>query len=230
MNNDTGYISIENEGVAMDTKRPTVVTIAAILLVILALFVAGLGLAGQFGLLRRGGANRQFASGQFRNRSFNLPNGGTNNGSPQGTFPNGGNGTFPNGGNGTFPNDQNGTGTTNNFPRTFTGGTGITGLAGLFRFLRPVTIGLDIALLLLAGLAAFGIFKGKRWGQILAIVIAVLLILLAIPSFIRIFSAVVLIENLVRILLAVAVIVLLLLPNSRKVFAKAEDLELDDMN
>ncbi len=199
----------------MDTKRPPVVTIAAIVLVVLALFVAGLGIAGQFGLTR---GNRQFVAGQFRNRNFALPNGGvnnggTNNGSPLGTLPN---------------NGLGGTGTTNNFPRTFTGSTGGTGLTRLFRLLRPVTIGLDIVLLILAGIAAFGIFRGKRWGQILAIVIAVLLLLLAIPGLLRIFTAAVLIENLVRILLAVVVIVLLLLPASRKTFATVDNLDIDE--
>jgi ABC-type glycerol-3-phosphate transport system permease component len=192
-------------GVEMDTKRPTIVTIAAILLVVLALFVAGLGIAGQFGLTR---GNRQFNASQFRNRPFNPQNGGTFNGNPIGALPNG----------------QNDQGTTPNFNRNFSGGTG---LIRLFRFIQPITIGLDIAMLILAGIAAFGLFKGKRWALILAIVLAVLLILLTIPSMIRIFSAVVLIENLVRILLAVAVIVLLLLPVSRKAFAPVDDLDLD---
>jgi hypothetical protein len=198
-----------NEGVKMDTKRPPVVTIAAILLVILALFVAGLGIAGQFGLTR---GSRQFAAGQFRNRNFTFPNGGSNNGSPIGSLPNG----------------QNGTGTTPNFNRTFPGATGATGITRLIRLIQPVIIGLDILMLILAGVAAFAIFKGKRWGVILAIVLAVILLLLTIPGFIRIFSAVVLIENLARILLAVAVIVLLLLPASRKAFATVEDLDIDE--
>ncbi len=216
----------------MDTKRPTVVTIAAILLVVLALFVAGLGIASQYGLLGRGGlGGRAFAASQFR-RNFNSQNGGTFNnnggtfGNNGGTFGNNG-GTFGNNGGsiGTLPNGQTGQGTgTTTFPRTFSGGSGLT---SLFRLLRPITLGLDIGLLVLAGIAAFGIFKGKRWGVILAIVIAVLLLLLTIPSLIRIFSAVVLIENLVRILLAVAVVVLLLLPASRKAFATAEDLDMD---
>jgi hypothetical protein len=197
------------EGVEMDTKRPPVVTIAAILLVVLALFVAGLGIAGQFGLTR---GNRQFAAGQFRNRNFTFPNGGANNGSPIGNLPNG----------------QNGTGTTPNFNRTFPGTTGATGITRLIRLIRPVTIGLDIVLLILAGVAAFAIFRGKRWGLILAIVLAVIILLLTIPGFIRIFSSIVLIENLARILLAVAVIVLLLLPASRKAFATVDDLNLDE--
>jgi len=188
------------------TKRPAVVTIAAILLIVLALFVAGLGIASQYGLLGRGFGNRQFAAGQFRNRSFNPPNGGTTNNGPVGTL----------------PNDQSNQGTTPNFTRTFSGGTGLT---RIFRLLRPVTIGLDVVLLILSVVAAFGLFRGKRWGVILAIVLAVILILLAVPSLFRIFSAVVLIENLVRILLAVAVIVLLLLPSARKSFAVVEDVD-----
>ena len=183
----------------MDTKRPTVVTIAAILLVILALFVTGLGVASQYGLLGQGFGNRPFAAGQFRNRT--IPQGGnqSNNNNPIGSLPNG----------------QTDQGTTPNFNRTFTGGTGLSSIA---RFLRPVTVGLNIILLILSGVAAFALFKGKRWGIILAIVLAAIIILLTIPSLIRIFSAMVLIENLVRILLAVGVIILLLLPSSRKVY------------
>lgn len=191
----------------MDTKRPTLVTIAAILLVVLGLFVAGLGIANQYGL---GRTNRAFAASQFRNRSFPSQNGGQFNNNPIGTIPNG------------QTNGQTDQGTTPNFNRTFAGGTGRTGLASILRILRPVTLGLDLGLLVLAGVAAFAMFKGKRWGQILAIVVAAIILLLTIPSLIRIFSAVVLIENLVRILLAVAVIVLLLLPTTRKTYAAAK--------
>lgn len=182
----------------MDTKRPSVVTIAAILLVVLALFVAGLGIASQIGL---GRTDRAFAAGQFR-RNFNSQNGGQFNNNPFGTLPGG----------------QTNQGTTPNFNPTFTGGSG---LARLLRVLRPITLGLDIALLILAGIAAFALFTGRRWGQILAIVVAVIILILTIPNLIRIFSTVVLIENLVRILLAAVVIVLLLLPSTRKTMATA---------
>jgi hypothetical protein len=183
------------------TKRPPVVTIAAIVLIVLAVFVAGLGIANQFGLLGRAGfGGRTFFNNQLRNRNFVPPNG------------------FPSGG---FTNNQ---GTTPNFTPNR---TGITGITRLFSFLGPVTIGLDIALLILAIVAGIGLFKSKRWAAILAIVLAVLLILLAIPGMLRIFSAVVLVENLVRILLGVAVIVLLLLPASRKSFAPPQELDMD---
>jgi hypothetical protein len=186
----------------MDTKRPSVVTIAAILLLVLGLFVAGLGIANQFGL---GGANRAFVAGQFRNRNFNPQGGGQFNNNPIGALPNDG---------------QTNQGATPNFNRNFTGGTR-TGITGFLRVFRFVSLGLDIAILILAVVAAFGLIKGKRWGQILAIVIAAITLLLTIPNFIRIFSAIVLTENIIRILLAAAVIILLLLPTSRKTIATA---------
>ena len=197
-------INTENK---TNPKRPAVVTIAAILLIVVSLFVAGLGISSQYGLLGQGFGGRQFGAGQFRNRAFTPPNGFPSNG-------------LPNNG---FPNDQNNGGTMPNFTPNRQVGTGFT---RLFRLMRPLTIGLDIGLLILAGIAAFGLFKSKRWGAILAIVLSVLLILLAIPGFLRIFSAITLIENLARILLALGVIVLLLLPVARKSYLPAQDNEL----
>lgn len=184
------------------TKRPAVVTIAAIVLIVLAVFVAGLGIANQFGLFGRAGlGNRVFLNGQTRNRNF----------IPQNGFPSNG-----------F-NNNNG-GTTPNFTPNRTVGTG---LISLFRLIGPITLGLDIALLILAVLATIGLLKVKRWAAIMAIVLAVLLILLTIPGMLRIFSAVTLVENLIRILLGVTVIVLLLLPGSRRAFASVTDDDLD---
>lgn len=211
----TNTESTNPETANKDTKkRPTVVTVAAILLIVLSLFVAGLGIANQYGLLGQGFGNRQFVARNGQNRSFN----------PQGGFPQGG---FPQGGSpqGGFQNDPNNPGTTPNL--TFNR-QGNTGLASLLRTLRPITLALDIILLVLAGVAVFGLFKSKRWGKILAIVISVLVILLTIPSMIRIFSTVTLAENLVRILLAVAVIVLLLLPTSRKSYATSKTGDVDE--
>jgi heme A synthase len=191
----------------MNTQRPAVVTIAAILLIVLSLFVAGLGIASQYGLLGRGLGNRQFVAGQFRNRNFTPQNGVPFNSGPSTGL----------------PNDQNNQGTTPNFtPNQQVG----TGFARLIRLIRPVTIGLDIVLFVLSVVAGIGLFKNKRWGAILGIVLAILVILLTIPGMLRIFSAVVLIENLVRILLAVAVIVLLLLPTARKSYVPAHDSDL----
>jgi hypothetical protein len=191
----------------MSTKRPAAITIGAVLLLILALLVAGLGIANQFGfgLLGRGIAGGRFLTGRSGIRNFNPQNGFPQNGFPQNGFPQ--NGT---------PNDQNNQGTTPNFTQNRQLGTGIS---SIFRFLAPISLGLDIMLLVLSIIAVIGLFMTKRWGEILAIIISVLMILLTIPNIIRIFTPVVLIENLVRIALAVAVIVLLLLPVSRRAFA-----------
>jgi hypothetical protein len=197
-----------NDMIKTITKRPTVVTIAAILLLVLSLFVAGLGIASQYGLLGQGFGGSQFVrNGQ--NRNFN-----SQGGFPQGSFPQGG-----------FSNGQNDQGTTPNFTPNR---QAITGLARINRILRPVTLALDIILLVLSVVAAIGLFMSKRWGAILAIVLAGLVILLTIPGFLRLFSTVVLVEDLVRILMAVAVIVLLLLPSARKAYAPAEE-EIDEV-
>jgi hypothetical protein len=189
----------------MNTKRPAVITIGAVLLLILSLLVAGLGVANQFGLLGGGIARGRFLAGRTGNRNFTPQNGFPQNGFPQNGFPQNG-----------FPNDQNNQGTTQNFTPNRQFGTGIFTVA---RLLRPISLGLDILLLVLSVVAAIGLFKTKRWGAILAIVVSVLMILLTIPNMIRIFSAVMLIENLARILFAVAVIVLLVLPVSRRAYA-----------
>ena len=183
-------------------RRPTVVTIAAILLIVLTLFVTGLGIASQFGLGGSGFGNRPFITGQNGNRNFTPPNGFPFNGLPSNGAPSTG-----------FPNDQTGQGgtTTFNFNRQRA-----TGLASVLRFLQPVMIGLDVVLLVLAGVAVIGLFKSKRWGSILAIVVAALVVLLTIPGMLRIFSPITLVENLLRILMGVAVIVLLLLPSARR--------------
>jgi hypothetical protein len=183
-----------------------VVTIAAILLLVVSLFVAGLGIASQYGLLGQGFGNRQFGAGQIPNRNFTPPNGFPSNG-------------FPNNG---VPNDQNNGGTTPNFTPNRQFGTGFS---SILRLIQPVMIGLDILMLILAIVAAIGLFKSKRWGMILAIVISIILILLAIPGMLRIFSTVVLVENLVRIILAIAVVVLLLLPSARKLYATSENID-----
>ena len=188
----------------MSTQRPALVTIAAILLLILSLLVAGFGMARQFGLYGIGFGRGQFVPGQLRDRNFN----------PQGGFPQGG---FPQGG---FPNDQNNQGTVPNFAPNQQMGIGI---ARIFRLIRPVMIALNVILLVLAVVAAIGLFKSRRWAAILAIVLASLLLLTTIPGLLRFFSPVMLIENVVQMLLALAVIVLLLLPSARNSYLPVKE-------
>jgi hypothetical protein len=202
----------------MNTKRPAVITIGAVLLLILSLLVAGLGVANQFGfgVLGRGIGGGRFLTGRTGNRNFTPQNGFPQNGFPQNGFPQNG-----------LPNDQNNQGTTPNFTPNRQFGTGIS---SVFRLLGPIMIGLDILLVILSIVAVIGLFKTKRWGMILAIITSVLMILLTIPNMIRIFTPLVLIENLVRIVLAVAVIVLLLLPVSRRTFAGVVDEEQEQVD
>jgi heme A synthase len=178
-------------------------------LIVLSLFVAGLGIANQYGLLGQGFGNQPFGAGQIRNRDFN-PQGGF----PQGGFPQGG---FPQGG---FPNDQNNQGTTPNFAPNQQSGVGI---ARIFRLIRPVTIVFNVLVLVLAVVAAIGLFKSRRWAATLAIVLSILMLLGSFPGLLRIFSPVMLIENVVRMILAVAVIVLLLLPSARNSYQPVKD-------
>jgi hypothetical protein len=200
----------------MNTQRPPVVTIAAILLIILSLFVGGLGLANQSGLLGIAPGNPQFSRGGLPGRD-QFP-GGNN---PQGRFPEGG---FPQDGNtqdaqpfGGLPNDPNNSGQTPSFTPNRQFGSGVS---MLFSLIRPVLIALNILLIGLGILVGIGLFKTRRWAAVLAVILSVLLIVSAIPGFLPIVSVLLLVENLVRIGLALAVIVLLLLPSARKSFAR----------
>ena len=201
-------INVEEE-VPMKSKRPAVITIAAILLLVLSLFVAGLGIASQYGLLGQGFGPQQFGAGQLRTRNFNPQSG-----FPQGGFPQGG---FPQGG---FPNDQNNQGTTPNFTPNQQMGIGF---ARIFRLIRPVSIAFNVILLVLSFVAAIGLFKSRRWGATLAITLGVLMFLTAIPGLLRIFSTVLLIENVVRMLMAAVVVILLLLPSARKSYLPVKE-------
>jgi hypothetical protein len=196
----------------MKTKsRPVILKIAAIVLAVLILFSAGLALARNYGLLPNAGfAGRQGLGARRFTGNFQNGNG---NGNFQ-TFQNG-NGT------GTSPND-NGTGT-----GTFQNGTGTgtfqrssTAFA-LTRVLRTVTLYLNYGLLVFGLLAVVGVWMVKKWGAVLAIISSILVFLTTVPGLLRINFAtwLTITEAVVKILLAVAVIVLLLLPASRKAYA-----------
>ncbi len=200
-------------------KRPTVITVAAILLLVLTVFVAGLGIASRYGLLGRGFGNRAFVAGQFRNPNFTPPNGFSSNGRSNG-FNGGQTGQGTNG----FTGGLTGNGTN---PSFVPNRAGASGLARLLRGFNTVTFVLDIVLFGLAIVAAVGLFKIKRWAVILSIVLAVLVILLTIPGMLRIFSSIVLIEDLLRIGLGIAVIVLLLLPTARRAYLPAPEDDFD---
>ncbi|HEY5159029.1 MAG TPA: hypothetical protein VII93_13800, partial [Anaerolineales bacterium] len=149
----------------MSKLNSTTLTIAAILLVILALLVMATPLLRTTtGFTNRTG-NRTFTPGS----AFPTPQGGFTPG--QGFVPGqGGTGT-------------GGTGTGGNTPQRFTGANG--GASTLFRigFLSGVTGTIVYALLLLVSLgASLGMFMTKAWGKILGIIMAIVYALLALVS------------------------------------------------
>jgi hypothetical protein len=218
----------------MNTKRPVILTIATILLVVLVLFSSGLALARNFGLVRQnfggaGFAGRRFAAGGGQG---NFPQGGFNNAQP-GTLP----GSGAEGGTGTFqlpgninPNNPNAQ-TNPNFQNFQGRGTG--GASGLMGIFRLATMVLNISALVLGLVAAFGLWKQKKWAAVLAIILASLLLLTSLTGFtvlLRFFAPLAFAESFFKVLLAAAVIVLLLLPASRHAYsalAPEDDLAAD---
>jgi len=206
----------------MNPKRPVTLIIATIVLIVLVLFSSGLTLASNFGLLGStfgadGLAGRRFMPGSG---SGNLPGDGFNNLQP-GTRPDFGNGQpLDNSG------SNGGTSQTNPNYQNFQGRTG--GINTLSRIIRIATIGLYSAVLILGLLAAFGLWKQKKWAAILAIILSALILLLSIPDLLRIFSWLILGETFLKVLLSLAVIILLLLPASRRAYSPAPALDLDD--
>jgi len=74
------------------------------------------------------------------------------------------------------------------------------------------------ALMIVCGLIAFGgLWTWKRWGIVMAVITSVIVIVMSAVSYFGMISIVMLIENIVKILIALAVIVLVLLPGSKVV-------------
>jgi len=184
--------------------------IAAVLLLVLALlFMASPLLRGSTAFSARSGITRQF-NGQT------LPNGGTGT-----TAPRPGTGTTSPGGQNGFPgqgSDLQGQGNSTNPARQFGGQGG--GLLG-FGLLSGTTGTIVYAIALLVSLAAaVGMFITRRWGQVLGIVMAVIYLILALVSFLPMIllgfrgalNGLSLGLSILRLVLAMAVIVLALIP------------------
>ena len=186
--------------------------IAAVLLLVLALlFMTTPLLRGSTAFTARTGANRQF-TGTFvpRNGSGTTSQGGQNFIPTPGTGSQGQG--FTGQGGTTFPNRQ------------FAGqGSGLLGLS----LLSGLTGTIVYAIALLVSLAAaLGMFLAKRWGQVLGILMAVVYLLLALVSFLpmilagflRGLNSLSLGLSILHLVLAMAVIVLALIP-AKKVTA-----------
>jgi hypothetical protein len=121
-------------------------------------------------------------------------------------------GIFPSNPPGGFPGNEQG-GYPGNAP---SGGFPRNGLFRLFRVLDIVQIVYVIILFIISLIAGYGLWKMKRWGMVLAIILAVLALLAAAPSLLRVFSLLLIAQALLRIAVAIAIIVLVSLPISRK--------------
>jgi hypothetical protein len=186
-------------------------TIAAILLIVLALLFMATPLLRISGASGRAGFNRQF-------------NGQTNPGSGNG-FVNPGNGTPAQGGN--FPNGGfQGQGNSTNPNRQFAGRGSLLRLG----FLSGLTGIIVYTIALLVSLAAaLGMVFTKRWGQILGIVMGAIYLILALFSFLptillgfaRAINGLNLGLTIAHVVLALAVIVLAII-SAKKVKIPAE--------
>lgn len=129
---------------------------------------------------------------------------------PQGTFTPGEN---P-GGNGSFPQGEvpQGGRPQGNFSPTN------SGLSGVWRILQNVLYVVELALGILA---IAGMMLKKNWGLILGIIVAFAVFVISVIGLFRMFTTPTLVMNIVKILLAAAVIVLSLLPKTRQSFSTA---------
>jgi len=185
-------------------------TIAAVILLVLALLVMATPLLQATSAAGRTGFNRQF-TGQF---APGTGNGTTSTGGQNGFSNQGSTGQGFTGQNNGIPNQGNSTNTNRAF------GNGTRSLFG-FAFLRGITGTIVYAILLLVSMAAaVGMFLTKRWGQVLGIVLGVVYLLLALVSslplillsFASALNGLSLGLSILRIVLALAVIVLALIP------------------
>jgi len=184
-------------------------TIAAIVLIVLALLFLVTPLLGLNGITRSGNFPRSFNGQTFQ---------GGQNGSPgQGNGP-----TFFQGNPNATPGQGNnfqGQGGTNNFPtRQFGARSGLFGLGLPGGTAGTIVYGIA---LLVSLVAAVGMFNAKRWGQVLGIIMAVFYALLTVIGFLptlllaRFLGATSFLSlgiNILHLLLAIAIIVLASIP------------------
>jgi hypothetical protein len=118
-------------------------------------------------------------------------------------------------------------------PGDRTGGMGGRQMGGgflnPFGILSYLGIAVSVLALLLGIIAVIGLLKGKKWGAIWAIIAAVLVTLTSISAFLGYASGLTIGFAAAKIILAIAVITLVLLPAARRVYSpREEDLLLDE--
>ncbi|MEN6570606.1 MAG: hypothetical protein ABFD24_02065 [Anaerolineaceae bacterium] len=172
--------------------RPLTLILASVLLLLLILVYAVLPLTGLERSLFRGGAG--FNRGQFQG-NFNPNN-----------LPNGQNFTP-----GNLPQGQS---------QSFNGTRQFNPNSGLNQVVRILTNILHWTVIVLGILALVGLMLKKRWGIVLAVILAVVAFAFTLPSLFRpSFNAFSILINIAIVLFSVGVVVLSLLPQSRKATA-----------
>jgi hypothetical protein len=173
-------------------KRPLIKTVAAILVLVFVLFSAVWPLAGVDELL------------------------GINNGyRPGGGMPVGSQGIIPEGTPPSFdgtPQPGLGGGPGGGMQPNTGNGMRQSGMMPAMSILQYVLY----AVIIVCGLIAFGGFwLNKRWGSVMAIITAVIVLVMTITAMFGVLPTALLIENIIRLLLGIAVIILAVLPGKR---------------
>lgn len=205
----------------MKSKGQFLIKTAAICLILLIVVSAAWSLVTGFGLVRGLGGN--FVVGgpgnSFAGRGFNSEDG--NFQPPEGFQPGDGNFQPPDGGFQGQPGGQLPEGAPQgqqNFSGDFRPGGAILGSLSLLRWLG---VGMSIAAIIAGVFAIIGLFKGKKWGVVLSIILAALLGLSSAFGFIRFTINLTTGIAMLKIFLAAAVIILLLLPAGRQTLTPA---------
>jgi uncharacterized membrane protein (UPF0136 family) len=85
-----------------------------------------------------------------------------------------------------------------------------------------------IVALVAAIIAALGIFNSKKWGAIMAIIVAAVLLVSGVLGLFRVFGWPGIVVSVLKVLLAVAVIILLVLPSARTLYVIPKSQKVDD--
>ena len=194
----------------LKNKPVTLIITAALLIVLIVVSVTFQFLGGSFrpemnGGGRTGGPQGDFKQGEMP-EGFTPPDGEMN-----------GDWTPPDGSQGSRPGGNSDDGS---FQRPG-GFSGDSTTMKLMQLLQGVQVGGVILVVLLGILSIVGIMLGMSWGRNWAIVTAVITLILAIPSFFVRLLGSTWIETSAKVVLALAITVLCLLPKSKQASAPA---------
>lgn len=176
-------------------QKPTVLKIITLIVCVLLVLIAGVyplsggtrALGGWTSPGIRTGNFTPPAEGSFQpGQGGNLPQGGENWENLPET------GTIPGGGRGNFTGDT----------------TQLTQLQTQMKLLQLLQYTVSGAIILFGILTAVGVWLNKKWGRVMAVITAVIILGYTVPTMMRAFVTLNLVEGIVKIILAVALVVL----------------------